>query len=84
MQEKFHKYWAKYSLILSCDTLCKPFLAILNSCLISMLRTLNPRLPLWPRVPMFRIMIMLILVCINSMLIGLIREEIMIRVMIIY
>ncbi|MBA0814910.1 hypothetical protein Gohar_020708 [Gossypium harknessii] len=66
------------------QTLCKPFLAILNSCLISMLRTLNPRLPLWPRVPMFRIMIMLILVCINSMLIGLIREEIMIRVMIIY
>ncbi|MBA0781934.1 hypothetical protein Gotri_002815, partial [Gossypium trilobum] len=43
-----------------------------------MLRTLNPRLLLWPRVPMFWIMIMLILVCINSMLIGLIWEEIMI------
>ncbi|MBA0698022.1 hypothetical protein Goari_021534, partial [Gossypium aridum] len=35
------------------------------------------------KVPMFRIMIMLILVCIKSMLIGLIWEEIMMRVMII-
>ncbi|MBA0711629.1 hypothetical protein Golax_010789 [Gossypium laxum] len=26
-------------------TLFKPFLAILNSCLVSMLRTPNPRLP---------------------------------------
>ncbi|MBA0795730.1 hypothetical protein Gohar_006571 [Gossypium harknessii] len=25
---------------------CKPFLTILNSCLMSMLRTLNPHLPL--------------------------------------
>ncbi|MBA0735207.1 hypothetical protein Gogos_019072 [Gossypium gossypioides] len=65
------------------NALCKPFLTILNSYLMSMLGTPNPRLPLWPRVPMFRIMILLILVCINSMLIGLIWEEIMIRVMII-
>ncbi|MBA0754671.1 hypothetical protein Gogos_020984, partial [Gossypium gossypioides] len=35
-------------------------------------RTPNPCFPLWPGVPMFRIMIMLILVCINSMLIVLI------------
>ncbi|MBA0730172.1 hypothetical protein Golax_025931 [Gossypium laxum] len=64
-------------------TLCKPIIAILNSCLMSMLRTLNPRLPLWSGVPMFWIMILLILVCINSMLIGLIWEESMMRVMII-
>ncbi|MFQ6648461.1 hypothetical protein Gotur_021700 [Gossypium turneri] len=24
MQEKFHKYWAKYSLILSCDAILDP------------------------------------------------------------
>ncbi|MBA0845008.1 hypothetical protein Goarm_022663 [Gossypium armourianum] len=46
---------------------------------MSMLRTLNPRLPLWSGVPMFWIMILLILVCINSMLIGLIWEESMMR-----
>ncbi|MBA0709040.1 hypothetical protein Golax_024112 [Gossypium laxum] len=50
---------------------------------MSMLRTLNPCLPLWPGVSMFQIMILLILVCNNSMLIGLIWEEIMMRVMII-
>ncbi|MBA0626112.1 hypothetical protein Godav_003835 [Gossypium davidsonii] len=50
---------------------------------MSMLRTSNQCLPLWPRVPMFRIMILMILVCINSMLIGLIWEDIMMRVMII-
>ncbi|MBA0826383.1 hypothetical protein Goarm_011239 [Gossypium armourianum] len=60
-------------------TLCRPFLAILNFCLKSMLITPNPCLPLWPGVPMFQIMIMLILVCINSMLIGLIWEEIMMK-----
>ncbi|MBA0743862.1 hypothetical protein Gogos_006516 [Gossypium gossypioides] len=38
-------------------TLCKPFLAILNSCLISMLRTPNQYLPLWPSVLMIWIMI---------------------------
>ncbi|MFQ6660587.1 hypothetical protein Gotur_029054 [Gossypium turneri] len=59
-----------------------PFLAILNFCLMSMLRTPNPHLPLWSEVPMFRIMIMLILVCISSKLIGLIWKEIMMRVMI--
>ncbi|MBA0756281.1 hypothetical protein Gogos_000113 [Gossypium gossypioides] len=64
-------------------TLCKPFLAILNSFLMSVLRTPNPHLPLWPEVPMFWIMILLILVFINSMLIGLIWEQIMMRVMII-
>ncbi|MBA0747525.1 hypothetical protein Gogos_004434, partial [Gossypium gossypioides] len=42
-------------------------------------RTPNRCLPLWSRVPMFRIMILMILVCINSMLIGLIWEEIMMR-----
>ncbi|MFQ6652470.1 hypothetical protein Gotur_024316 [Gossypium turneri] len=59
-------------IVLMLRTLCKPFLAILNSCLISMLRTPNPYLPLWPSVLMFWIMTLLILVCINSMLIGLI------------
>ncbi|MBA0789357.1 hypothetical protein Gotri_026257 [Gossypium trilobum] len=59
------------STVFMLQALCKPFLAILNSYLMSMLRTPNPRLPIWPRVPMFRIMILLILVCINSMLIGL-------------
>ncbi|MFQ6660591.1 hypothetical protein Gotur_029054 [Gossypium turneri] len=49
---------------------------------MSMLRTPNPHLPLWSEVPMFRIMIMLILVCISSKLIGLIWKEIMMRVMI--
>ncbi|MFQ6626411.1 hypothetical protein Gotur_005548 [Gossypium turneri] len=49
----------------------------------SMLITPNPFLPLWPGVPMFWIMIMLVLVCIKSMLIGLIWEEIMMKVMII-
>ncbi|MFQ6626412.1 hypothetical protein Gotur_005548 [Gossypium turneri] len=48
-----------------------------------MLITPNPFLPLWPGVPMFWIMIMLVLVCIKSMLIGLIWEEIMMKVMII-
>ncbi|MBA0853615.1 hypothetical protein Goshw_019912, partial [Gossypium schwendimanii] len=57
------------------QTLCKPIIAILNSYLMSMLRTLNPCLPLWSGVPMFWIMILLILVCINLMLIGLIWEE---------
>ncbi|MBA0777979.1 hypothetical protein Gotri_005918 [Gossypium trilobum] len=61
----------------------KPFLTILNSCLMSMLRTPNPRLPLWSGVPIFQIIILLILVCINSMLIGLIWKEIMMRVIII-
>ncbi|MBA0795917.1 hypothetical protein Gohar_006740 [Gossypium harknessii] len=50
---------------------------------MSMLRTLNLCLPFWPGILMFQIMILLILVCINSMLIGLIWEEIMMRVMII-
>ncbi|MBA0782903.1 hypothetical protein Gotri_000714 [Gossypium trilobum] len=44
-----------------------------------MVRTPNPRLPLWPEVSIFRIMFLLILVCINSMLIGLIWEESMMR-----
>ncbi|MBA0855914.1 hypothetical protein Goshw_021109 [Gossypium schwendimanii] len=70
-------------MVLMLQTLCKPFLAILNSCLMIMLRTSNSRFPLWPEVLMFRIMIPLILVCINSMLIRLIWEEIMMRVMII-
>ncbi|MBA0669408.1 hypothetical protein Goklo_024924 [Gossypium klotzschianum] len=65
------------------QTLCKPIIEILNSCLMIMLRTLNPRLPLWPGVPMFWIMILLILVCINSMLIELIWEDSMMRVIII-
>ncbi|MBA0840745.1 hypothetical protein Goarm_003303 [Gossypium armourianum] len=69
--------------VLMLRTLCKPFLEILNYCLMSMLKTSNARLPLWLGVSMFRIMILLILVCINSMLIGLIWEENMIRVMII-
>ncbi|MBA0645533.1 hypothetical protein Goklo_013623 [Gossypium klotzschianum] len=34
------------STMLMLQTLCKPFLTILNSCLMSMLRTLNPHLPL--------------------------------------
>ncbi|MBA0661693.1 hypothetical protein Goklo_005964 [Gossypium klotzschianum] len=67
------------SIMLMLQTLCKSFLTILNSCLMSMLRTSNQCLPLWPRVPMFRIMILMILVCINSMLIGLIWEDIMMR-----
>ncbi|MFQ6649610.1 hypothetical protein Gotur_022504 [Gossypium turneri] len=70
------------STVLMLLTLCKPFLTILNSCLISMVRTPNPCLPLWPGVSMFRIMFLLILVCINSMLIGLIWDESMMRVMI--
>ncbi|MBA0699148.1 hypothetical protein Goari_000806, partial [Gossypium aridum] len=63
--------------------LCKPFLAILDSCLMSMLKNPNPHLPIWPGVLMFRIMILLILVCINLMLIWLIWGKIMMRVMII-
>ncbi|MBA0738193.1 hypothetical protein Gogos_011589 [Gossypium gossypioides] len=51
---------------------------------MSMLRTSNSRFPFWPKVLMFRIMIPLILVCINSTLIRLIWEEIMMRVMIIH
>ncbi|MFQ6629800.1 hypothetical protein Gotur_007081, partial [Gossypium turneri] len=66
-------------MVLMLQTLFKPFLAILNSCLVSMLRTPNPRLPFWLGVPMFRIMILFILVCNNSNLIGLIWEEIMMR-----
>ncbi|MBA0568501.1 hypothetical protein Golob_005993 [Gossypium lobatum] len=50
---------------------------------MSMLRTLNPRLPLWPGVPIFQIIILLILVCINSILKGFIWKEIMMRVIII-
>ncbi|MBA0701294.1 hypothetical protein Goari_020488, partial [Gossypium aridum] len=50
---------------------------------MSMLRTLNPRIPLWLGVPIFHIIILLILVCINSMLKGLIWKEIMMRVIII-
>ncbi|MBA0820253.1 hypothetical protein Gohar_028035, partial [Gossypium harknessii] len=56
---------------------------ILNSCLMSMLRTPNPCIPLWLGFSMFQIMILLILVCINSMFIGFILEEIVMRVMII-
>ncbi|MBA0607436.1 hypothetical protein Godav_019735 [Gossypium davidsonii] len=48
-----------------------------------MLRTSNPHLPLWSGVPMFQIMVLLILTCINPILIRLIWEEIMMRVMII-
>ncbi|MFQ6624392.1 hypothetical protein Gotur_003767 [Gossypium turneri] len=69
------------STVLMIQTLCKTFLAILNSCLKSMLRTPNPCLPLWPGFPMFRIMIMLILVCMKLILIGLIWEGIMMKVM---
>ncbi|MFQ6629798.1 hypothetical protein Gotur_007081, partial [Gossypium turneri] len=76
MQEKFNKYWAEYYLILS-------YAAILDPCYklnyVYMLRTPNPRLPFWLGVPMFRIMILFILVCNNSNLIGLIWEEIMMR-----
>ncbi|MBA0845600.1 hypothetical protein Goarm_022166 [Gossypium armourianum] len=43
----------------------------------------NPRLPLWLGVLMFRIKILLILVCINTMLIVLILGEVLIKVMII-
>ncbi|MBA0670225.1 hypothetical protein Goklo_024148, partial [Gossypium klotzschianum] len=43
----------------------------------------NPRLPLWLRVLMFRIKILLILVCINTMLIVLILGEVLVKVMII-
>ncbi|MBA0681917.1 hypothetical protein Goari_023684 [Gossypium aridum] len=50
---------------------------------MSMLRNSNPRLPLWSGVLMFRIMILLILVCINTMLTVLIWGEIMMRVVII-
>ncbi|MBA0667977.1 hypothetical protein Goklo_000970 [Gossypium klotzschianum] len=63
--------------------LLKPFLEILDSCLMSMLRNLNSRLPLWLGVLMFRIIILLILVCINTMLIVLILGEILMRVIII-
>ncbi|MFQ6667357.1 hypothetical protein Gotur_033412, partial [Gossypium turneri] len=44
-----------------------------------MLRNPNPRLPLWLRVLMFRIKILLILVCINTMLIVLILGEVLMR-----
>ncbi|MBA0620435.1 hypothetical protein Godav_006145 [Gossypium davidsonii] len=50
---------------------------------MSILRTPNSHIPLWLGVPMFRVMILLILVYINSILIGLIWEEIMMRVMVI-
>ncbi|MFQ6629647.1 hypothetical protein Gotur_007554 [Gossypium turneri] len=62
-------------------TLCKPFLAILNSFLMSVLKTPNPHLLLWPEIPMFRMMILMILVFIISMLIGFIWEQIMMRVL---
>ncbi|MFQ6636335.1 hypothetical protein Gotur_013959 [Gossypium turneri] len=63
--------------------LLKPFLAILDFCLTSMLRNPNPRLPLWLGVLMFQIKILLILVWINTMLIVLILGDILMRVMII-
>ncbi|MBA0698496.1 hypothetical protein Gohar_003758 [Gossypium harknessii] len=45
-------------MILMLRTFCKPFLVILNSYLMSMLRTPNSQLPLCPGVPIFRIMIL--------------------------
>ncbi|MBA0878323.1 hypothetical protein Goshw_026590 [Gossypium schwendimanii] len=71
------------SMVFMPQILWKPLLVILDSCLISMLKNPNPCLPLWPRILMFRIIIMLILICINRMLIVLILGEIMMRVMII-
>ncbi|MFQ6670308.1 hypothetical protein Gotur_035286 [Gossypium turneri] len=71
------------SMVFMLQILLKPFLEILDSCLMSMLRNPNPRLPLWLGVLMFRIIILLILVCINTMLIVLILGEILMRVMII-
>ncbi|MBA0655617.1 hypothetical protein Goklo_008083 [Gossypium klotzschianum] len=52
--------------------LCKPFFAILDSCVIGILRNPNSCLPLWAGVLMFRIITLLILTCINTMLIWLI------------
>ncbi|MFQ6621866.1 hypothetical protein Gotur_002936 [Gossypium turneri] len=72
-----------HSMVFMLQILCKPFLAILDYYLMSMLKNQNPHLPLWPGVLMFRIMILLILVCTNIMLIWLIWGEIMMRVMII-
>ncbi|MFQ6633637.1 hypothetical protein Gotur_011118 [Gossypium turneri] len=63
--------------------LLRPFLAILDSCLMSMLRNPNPRLPLWLGVLMFRIKILLILVLMNTMIIVLILGDILMKVMII-
>ncbi|MBA0755046.1 hypothetical protein Gogos_022021 [Gossypium gossypioides] len=71
------------SMVFMLQILCKPSLAILESCLMSMLRNQNPCFPLWPGVLIFWIIILLILVCINTMLIVLILGEIMMRVMII-
>ncbi|MFQ6656586.1 hypothetical protein Gotur_026627 [Gossypium turneri] len=48
-----------------------------------MLRNPNPHLPIWLRVLMFRIKILLILVWMNTMLIVLILGDILTRVMII-
>ncbi|MBA0664885.1 hypothetical protein Goklo_004828 [Gossypium klotzschianum] len=48
-----------------------------------MLRNPNPHLPLWLGVLMFRIIILLILICINTMLIVLILGKILMRVVII-
>ncbi|MFQ6670307.1 hypothetical protein Gotur_035286 [Gossypium turneri] len=69
------------SMVFMLQILLKPFLEILDSCLMSMLRNPNPRLPLWLGVLMFRIIILLILVCINTMLIVLILGEILMRVL---
>ncbi|MFQ6621642.1 hypothetical protein Gotur_002495 [Gossypium turneri] len=55
------------SMVFMLQILLKTFLAILDSCLMSMLRNLNSRLPLWMKILMFRIKILLILVCINIM-----------------
>ncbi|MFQ6642766.1 hypothetical protein Gotur_018667 [Gossypium turneri] len=71
------------SMVFMLQILLKPFLAILDSCLTSMLRNPNPRLPLWLGVLMFRIKILLILVWMNTMLMLLILGEILMRVMII-
>ncbi|MFQ6650041.1 hypothetical protein Gotur_022162 [Gossypium turneri] len=61
----------------------KLFLAIIDSCLMSILRNPNPRIPFWSGVLIFLIIILLVLVCINTMLIMLILGEIMMRVIII-
>ncbi|MBA0877520.1 hypothetical protein Goshw_028087 [Gossypium schwendimanii] len=71
------------SMVFMLQILLKPLLAILDSCLMSMLRNSNPHLPLWLGVLMFRIIILLILICINTMLIVLILGEILMRVVII-
>ncbi|MFQ6671045.1 hypothetical protein Gotur_035721 [Gossypium turneri] len=60
------------SMVFMLQILCKPFFAILDSCVISILRNPNSCLPLWAGILMFRIIILLILTCINTMLIWLI------------